>query len=85
MLSLLIAFPIARRLVRYSGGLYGAVVIGLFLPLAIIPLFIEARMLDLFDNRTGYILLHVEPGLPLGVVLLTAFISASGRCWRPRS
>jgi raffinose/stachyose/melibiose transport system permease protein len=76
VLSLLIAFPIARRLVRYSGGLYGTLVIGLFLPLAIIPLFIEARMLDLFDNRIGYILLHVEPGLPLGVVLLTAFISA---------
>ncbi len=53
--------------------------IGLFLPLSIIPLFIEAQELDLFDNRIGYILLHVEPGLPLGVVLLTGFIAAVPR------
>jgi raffinose/stachyose/melibiose transport system permease protein len=74
-LSVLIAFPIARRLIRRSAVLYGSLVVGLFLPLAIIPLFIESRMLDLYDNRIGYILLHVEPGLPLGVVLVTAFIT----------
>ena len=34
----------------------------------------KARDLHLFDNRIGYILLHVEPGLPLGVILLTAFV-----------
>lgn len=79
VLSLLIAFPIARRLVAASGALYAALVIGLFLPLSIIPLFIEARDLHLYDNRIGYILLHVEPGLPLGVVLLTGFISAVPR------
>jgi raffinose/stachyose/melibiose transport system permease protein len=39
-------------------------------------LFIEARDLGLYDNRIGYILLHVEPGLPLGVILLTAFIGS---------
>jgi raffinose/stachyose/melibiose transport system permease protein len=76
VLSLLIAFPIARRLVRGSGAIYGTLAIGLFLPLAIIPLFIEARSLGLYNNQIGYIILHVEPGLPLGVVLLTAFISA---------
>lgn len=79
VLSLLIAFPIARRLVAASGALYGSIVVGLFLPLSIIPLFIEARDLGLYDNRIGYILLHVEPGLPLGVVLLTGFIAAVPR------
>jgi raffinose/stachyose/melibiose transport system permease protein len=74
-LSLLIAFPIARRLIRWSSPLYSWFVIGICLPLPIIPLFIEARDLHLYDNRIGYILLHVEPGLPLGVILLTAFIS----------
>ena len=74
-LSLLIAFPIARRLIRWSSPLYSWFVIGICLPLPIIPLFIEARQLHLYDNRIGYILLHVEPGLPLGVILLTAFIS----------
>jgi raffinose/stachyose/melibiose transport system permease protein len=77
--SLLIAFPIARRLIAASGALYGSIVVGLFLPLSIIPLFIEARDLGLYDNRIGYILLHVEPGLPLGVVLLTGFIAAVPR------
>lgn len=75
-LSLLIAFPLARRLVRWSTPLYQWFVIGICLPLPIIPLFIEARDLHLFDNRIGYILLHVEPGLPLGVILLTAFVAS---------
>jgi raffinose/stachyose/melibiose transport system permease protein len=73
-LSLLIAFPVARRLVRGSSTIFTAFVIGLCLPLPIIPLFIESRDLGLFNNRIGYILLHVEPGLPLGVILLTAFV-----------
>lgn len=76
VLSLFIAFPIARRLVRWSSGLYRFIVLGICLPLPIIPLFIEARTLHLYDNRIGYIILHVEPGLPLGVILLTAFISS---------
>jgi raffinose/stachyose/melibiose transport system permease protein len=75
-LSLLIAFPIARSLVAWSSWLYRFLVLGICLPLPIIPLFIEARDLGLFNNRIGYILLHVEPGLPLGVILLTAFISS---------
>jgi raffinose/stachyose/melibiose transport system permease protein len=79
VLSLLIAFPIARRLVAASNALYASLVIGLFLPLSIIPLFIESRDLGLFDNRIGYIVLHIEPGLPLGVVLLTGFITAVPR------
>jgi raffinose/stachyose/melibiose transport system permease protein len=67
-LGLLIAFPVARRLIRGASAVYSILGIGLFLPLAIIPLFIEARGLGLYDNRAGYILLHVEPGLPLAVV-----------------
>lgn len=78
-LSMLIAFPIARRLTRWSSQLFIWFVIGICLPLPIIPLFIEARDLHLYDNRIGYILLHVEPGLPLGVILLTAFISGIPR------
>jgi len=76
LLGLMIAFPIARRLVRGSGALYTLLFVGLFLPFSVIPLFAEARMLHLYNNRPGYILLHVEPGLPLAVLLLTAFISS---------
>jgi raffinose/stachyose/melibiose transport system permease protein len=75
-LGLLIAFPIARRLVRGHSVLYTLLFIGLFLPFSVIPLFAEARLLHLYNNRPGYILLHVEPGLPLAVLLLTAFISS---------
>jgi raffinose/stachyose/melibiose transport system permease protein len=76
VLGLLIAFPIARRLIRGHSGLYTLLFIGLFLPFSVIPLFAEARLLHLYNNRPGYILLHVEPGLPLAVLLLTAFISS---------
>jgi raffinose/stachyose/melibiose transport system permease protein len=76
LLGLLIAFPIARRLVHGSAALYTLLFIGLFLPFSVIPLFAEARLLHLYNNRPGYILLHVEPGLPLAVLLLTAFISS---------
>jgi ABC-type glycerol-3-phosphate transport system permease component len=75
VIALLIAFPLARRLVRGHRQLYTLLVIGLFLPLAYIPLFIEAQKLHLYNNMLGYIILHVEPGLPLAVVLLYAFIS----------
>lgn len=75
-LGLLIAFPIARRLVRGHSALYLTLFIGLFLPYSVIPLFAEARLLHLYNNRPGYILLHVELGMPLAVVLLTALISS---------
>lgn len=75
-LSLFIAYPLARRLIRWSTPMYHWFVLGICLPLPIIPLFIESRDLGLFNNRIGYILLHVEPGLPLGVILLTAFVSS---------
>ena len=73
-LSLLIAFPIARRLIRGSTFIYRTFVIGVCIPLPVIPLFAEAQDLHLYNSRIGYILLHVEPGLPLGVILLTAFV-----------
>jgi raffinose/stachyose/melibiose transport system permease protein len=76
ILGLLIAFPIARRLIRGHSALYMTLFVGLFLPFSVIPLFAEARVLHLYNNRPGYILLHVEPGLPLAVILLTALISA---------
>jgi raffinose/stachyose/melibiose transport system permease protein len=75
-LSLFIAFPVARRLIRWSSSVYQWFVVGIALPLPVIPLFIEARDLGLYNDRIGYVLLHVEPGLPLGVILLTAFVSS---------
>jgi raffinose/stachyose/melibiose transport system permease protein len=76
LLGLLIAFPIARRLIHGSSPLYGFLLVGLFLPFSVIPLYAEARDLHLYDNRVGYIILHIAPSLPLAVLLLVAFISA---------
>ena len=79
-LGLLIAFPIARRLLRGHSMLYTFVFVGLFLPLSIIPMYAEARMLGLFNNRIGYIIMHIVqpglPGLPLAVVVLTASLAS---------
>jgi ABC-type glycerol-3-phosphate transport system permease component len=78
-LSLLIAYPVSRRLISSASSIYKVFVIGVCLPLPIIPLFIEAQYLHLYNNRLGYIVLHVETGLPLGVILLTAFIASIPR------
>lgn len=79
VLALFVAFPVARRLVRGSSFLYGLLAVGLFLPIAYIPLFVEAQKLHLYNSLLGYTLLHVEPGIPLGVVLITAFIMSVPR------
>jgi raffinose/stachyose/melibiose transport system permease protein len=76
LLGLLIAYPIGRRLIRGASSLYALLMIGLFLPFSVIPLYAEARSLHLYDSRIGYIILHVEPGMPLAVLLLVAFVSA---------
>ena len=75
-LSLLIVFPISRTLIRLASPLYKLFVIGICIPLPIIPLFVEAQHLHLYDSRIGYIILHIEPGLPIGVLLLCAFIGS---------
>lgn len=79
-LGLLIAFPIARHLLRGHSLLYTFVFVGLFLPLSIIPMYAEARTLGLFNNRIGYIIMHITmagiPGLPLAVVVLTASLAS---------
>jgi raffinose/stachyose/melibiose transport system permease protein len=79
ILGVLIAFPIARRLIRGASALYLTLMVGLFLPFSVIPLYAEARYLHLYDSRIGYIILHVEPGMPLAVLLLVAFISGVPR------
>ena len=79
VLALFIAFPVARRLVRGSTFLYALLAVGLFLPIAYIPLFVEAQKLGLYNSLLGYTLLHVEPGIPLGVVLITAFVMSVPR------
>lgn len=79
-LGLLIAFPIARRLLRGHAAVYTFLFVGMFLPMSIIPMYAEAQMLGLYNNAIGYIIMHIAmpglPGMALAVVLLTASISS---------
>lgn len=63
LVSLLLAFPIARSYWRFSNMIYLFFLAGLFLPGGLIPLFTEAQSLHLYNSRIGYILLNVGTGL----------------------
>jgi raffinose/stachyose/melibiose transport system permease protein len=57
LLGVFLAFPISRGYFRFSNALYAFFVFSGFLPGALIPLFIEARGLHLYNNRIGYLVL----------------------------
>lgn len=57
LLSLFIAFPIARRYVPFSGLWYYLFLCGLFLPSGAIPLFQIVLNLGLYDTKLGYMLI----------------------------
>lgn len=72
-LAIFLAFPVERRYVRGWNWVYLSMVLGFFLPIGIIPLFIESQLLHLYNNRVGYILLHVQGGLTLGFIFFVAY------------
>lgn len=57
LLGVFLAFPISRGYFRYSNALYAFFVFSGFLPGGLIPLFIEAKILHLYDHRFGYLVL----------------------------
>jgi raffinose/stachyose/melibiose transport system permease protein len=57
LLGVFLAFPISRGYFRHSNILYAFFVFSGFLPGALIPLFIEAQDLRLYNNMFGYIIL----------------------------
>lgn len=57
LLSLFIAFPIARRYVPFAGLWYYLFLCGLFLPSGAIPLFQIVLNLGLYDTKLGYMLI----------------------------
>lgn len=73
MLSVCLAFPISRKYIRASQHLHALLTSGLFFPIAYIPLFIEARMLHLYDNRVGYMILHLEDAMVFGFFLFVGY------------
>ncbi|MEV6116485.1 carbohydrate ABC transporter permease [Streptomyces sp. NPDC052109] len=57
ILGVFLAFPISRGWFKRSNALYGFFVFSGFLPGGLIPLFVEARALGLYDNRLGFLVL----------------------------
>jgi raffinose/stachyose/melibiose transport system permease protein len=73
MLSVCLAFPISRRYIHASRQIHALLTSGLFFPVAYIPLFIEARMLHLYDNRPGYMILHLQDAMVFGFFLFVGY------------
>ncbi|MCL6596265.1 MAG: carbohydrate ABC transporter permease [Firmicutes bacterium] len=75
LFAVFIAFPIARRYVRGGSVIYSLFLAGFFLPISIVPLFIEAEKLGLYNTQWGYILLHLQLGLTLGVLFFVGYFN----------
>ncbi|NMP23907.1 ABC transporter permease subunit [Sulfobacillus harzensis] len=71
--SVFLAFPVSRRYLKGSSTIYTLMILGFFLPVGLIPLFIESLVLHLYNNRIGYILLHVQAGVNLGFLFFTGY------------
>ncbi len=75
LFAVFVAFPIARRYARGGSLIYALFLAGFFLPVSIIPLFIEAQKLGLYNTQWGYVLLHLQTGLTLGVLFFVGYFS----------
>ncbi|KYP79857.1 carbohydrate ABC transporter permease [Ferroacidibacillus organovorans] len=71
--SVTLAFPISRRYIKGSRQLHALLTSGMFFPVALIPLFIESRMLNLYNNRLGYMILHIEDAMVFGFFLFVGY------------
>jgi raffinose/stachyose/melibiose transport system permease protein len=72
------AYALARMRFKLSGLVYGIFQLGFFFPLAvaILPLYLQMRSLNLIDKYMGVILPQVAFQIPMQVMLLRGFIKA---------
>ncbi len=72
----LAAYALARYAFRGNEAIYLFFLAGLMVPLklAIIPLFIELKTLDLIDSRLGLVLVYAAMGLPSTVFIMAGFL-----------
>ncbi|HTT92858.1 MAG TPA: carbohydrate ABC transporter permease [Acidimicrobiales bacterium] len=73
LLSLLIAYPVARRYVPVASWLLGLFVVALFLPNSIPTQFELLLHIHLYNSRIGYMLVLLA-GLGVGPLLITGYI-----------
>ena len=74
VMSVFVAFPIARGYVRGAKAMLTLYVVALFLPPALIPQFQMILNLGLFNTRSGYILLFLIN--PIGLIILVNYIKS---------
>jgi raffinose/stachyose/melibiose transport system permease protein len=74
IMSVFVAFPIARGYVKGAGALLTLYVVALFLPPALIPQFQLILNLGLYNTRQGYILLFLIN--PIGLIILVNYIKS---------
>ncbi len=77
IMSIFVAFPLARGYVKGAGALLTLYVIALFLPPALIPQFQLILNLGLFNTRPGYILLFLIN--PIALIILVNYIKSIPR------
>lgn len=66
LMAVFLAFPIARKYLKFGGALFTLFLIGMFLPDATIPQFQMISKLHLYNTRLGYMLgLMGGGGMPL--------------------
>ena len=77
IMSVFVAFPIARGYVRGAGAMLTLYVVALFLPPALIPQFQLILNLGLYNTRQGYIMLFLIN--PIGLIILVNYIKSIPR------
>ena len=77
IMSVFVAFPIARGYVRGAGALLTLYVVALFLPPALIPQFQLILNLGMFNTRQGYILLFLIN--PIALIIMVNYIKSIPR------
>jgi len=77
IMSVFVAFPIARGYVKGAGALLTLYVVALFLPPALIPQFQLILNLGMFNTRQGYILLFLVN--PIALIIMVNYIKSIPR------
>jgi raffinose/stachyose/melibiose transport system permease protein len=77
IMSIFVAFPIARGYVRGAGALLTLYVVALFLPPALIPQFQLILNIGGYNTRWGYIILFLIN--PIGLIILVNYIKSIPR------
>jgi raffinose/stachyose/melibiose transport system permease protein len=77
-LSVLAGFAFAKIKRKATKPLYASFIIGLTLTTQslMIPLFLEANLLHIYNTRFAVLLIYIGSGLPMGLYLCTEFIKS---------